>query len=325
MKIFGKFTLLAALAILAFGPAMSASAQAYPNKSIKLIVGFGPGGVGDLTARIVAQKLSTQLGQQILIENKPSAGGIVAADMAAKAAPDGYTMFLMSNGNAVSASLFKKVPFDIVSDFAMVSTLGFFDLAVAVKGDSQFKTMKDLLAYLKKNPGKVNIGTINVGSTQNLAAELFLSMTKADAMIVPYKGSPDVLVALRGNDVQMDFDMLAPLTAQAKSGTVRILAVTGDRRWVSLPDVPTLDESGVSGYRASSWNAICFPAKTPQAIVDKMNREILFALSAPEVRAKLLELGIDARGSTSQDMKSLVISDTEKWRAVIKRAKIEQQ
>jgi tripartite-type tricarboxylate transporter receptor subunit TctC len=317
--------LLGCLAAAVLCVAVSASAQSYPTKPIHVIVGFGPGGVADLTCRVVAQKLSAQLGQQVLIENRPSAGGIVAADAVAKAAPDGYTLLLMSNGNAVSASLFKSLPYDTVADFASVSTLGFFDIAVITKSDSKFNSVKELIAYAKANPGKLNIGTINVGSTQNLSAELFKGMSGIDAMIVPYKGSPDVLVALRGNDVQVAFDMLAPIMSQLKSGVVRLLAITSDRRFPALPDIPTVAESGIPGYQASSWNAISLPAKTPRSIIDRLNKEINTALAAPEVKSKLLDLGVVARGGTPEQLKTLLMSDIDKWRGVIDRAKIEKQ
>jgi tripartite-type tricarboxylate transporter receptor subunit TctC len=274
---------------------------------------------------VVAQKLSAQLGQQVLIENRPSAGGIVAADAVAKAAPDGYTFLLMSNGNAVSASLFKSLPYDAVADFASVSTLGFFDIAMITKGDSKLTSVKDVLAYAKANPGKLNIGTINIGSTQNLSAELFKAMSGIEATIVPYKGSPDVLVALRGNDVQVAFDMLAPIISQTKSGVVKVIAITSDRRFPGLPNVPTVAESGLPGYQASSWNAISAPAKTPRVIIDRLNKEINSALAAPEVKSKLLELGVVARGGTPDELKNLLESDIKKWRGVIERAKIEKQ
>ncbi|MEW6666940.1 MAG: tripartite tricarboxylate transporter substrate binding protein [Thermodesulfobacteriota bacterium] len=313
--------LAAAMLVVAAG----ASAQSFPAKPIRVIVGFGPGGVADLTVRVVAQKLSAQLGQQILVENRPSAGGIVAADAVAKADPDGYALLLMSNGNAVSASLFKSLPYNTVEDFASVTTMGFFDIAMVVKADSKWKSVQDVLAYAKANPGKLNIGTINVGSTQNLSAELFKGMSGIDAVIVPYKGSPDVLVALRGNDVQVSFDMLAPLMSQMKSGVVRVLAITSERRFPGLPDVPTIAESGVPGYKASSWNAISAPAKTPQPIIDRLNKEINTALADPEVKQKLLDLGVVARGGKPEDLKALLVSDIEKWRGVIERAKIPKQ
>ena len=231
----------------------------------------------------------------------------------------------MSNGNAVSASLFKSLPFDTLADFAPVSTLGFFDVAVVASAEAKIDSMKALLAYAKANPGKLNIGAINVGSTQHLSAELFRSMAGFDATVLPYKGSPAVITALRANDVQVAFEMLAPVVPQAKSGAVRILAVTSERRNPAFPDVPTVAESGVPGYAASSWNAIAAPAKTPTAVVERLNAELRRALAAPEVNDRLASLGVTARGSTPDEMKRLVAGDIEKWRRVIERAGIERQ
>jgi tripartite-type tricarboxylate transporter receptor subunit TctC len=324
-KSFKMMLFLGLLAGMVLSVAAAASAQSYPTKPIRVMVGFGPGGVADLTCRVVAQKLSAQLGQQVLIENRPSAGGIVAADAVAKAAPDGYTLLLMSNGNAVSASLFKSLPYDTVADFASVTTLGFFDIAMITKSDSKLKSVKDVISYAKANPGKLNIGTINIGSTQNLSAELFKAMSGIDVTIVPYKGSPDVLVALRGNDVQVAFDMLAPIISQFKSGVVNIIAITSDRRFPGLPDVPTVAEGGIPGYQASSWNAISVPAKTPRTLIDRLNKEINTALANPEVKSKLLELGVVARGGTPEELNKLLESDIKKWQGVIERAKLEKQ
>jgi tripartite-type tricarboxylate transporter receptor subunit TctC len=325
MKSVKPLMLLWCVAVAVLCAAAGASAQTYPNKPIRVIVGFGPGGVADLTCRVVAQKLSAQLGQQVLIENRPGAGGIVAAEAVAQAPPEGHTLLLMSNGNAVSASLFKSLPYDTVADFSSVSTLGFFDIAMFTKADSKLKSVKDVLAYAKANPGKMNIGTINIGSTQNLSAELFKGMTGIDATIVPYKNSPDVLVAVRGDFVEIAFDMLAPIIAQYRSGVVRIIANTSDRRFPGMPDVPTIAESGVSGYQASSWNAISAPTKTPPAIIERLNREINTALAAPEVKSRLLEMGVVARGGTPDDLKNLLMADIKKWRGVIERAKIPRQ
>ncbi len=305
--------------------ATTALAQSYPTRPIRLVVGFGPGGVADVTARVVGQKLGAILGQPIVVENKPTAGGIVAADTVAKAEPDGYTLLLMTNGNAVSASLFRSLPYDIRKDFAPVSTLGFFDVAIVAGRDSHIDSLSDMIAYAKTNPGKLDIGTINVGSTQNLAAELFKSMTGMNATIVPFKGSPAVIEALRRNDVQIGFEMLAPIVPQAKSGAVKILAVASDRRYPGLPDVPTAGEAGVPGYTASSWNAIAAPAKTPSAVIERLNQAINQALAAPEVRQKLALQGVVARGSTPAQMGKLVGDDIEKWHKVIETARIERQ
>jgi tripartite-type tricarboxylate transporter receptor subunit TctC len=316
-------TILIAAATL--GAAPGAHAQAYAAKPVRVLVGFGPGGVADLTVRTVAQRLSELLGQQVVVENRPSAGGIVAAEAVAKAEPDGYTLLLLSNGNAVSASLFKALPYDTLRDFAPVSTLGFFEVAVVVSADSKIRSLQELLAYAKANPGKMNIGTINVGSTQHLSAELFKSMAGVDAITVPYKGTPAVITALRGNDVQVAFEMLAPVIPQAKGGAVRILAVTAERRHPALPDVPTVAESGVVGYQATSWNAIAAPAKTPRAIIDRLNKEIATALGSPEVVKRLQDLGVSARASTPEALGELLAADIRKWGRVIDQAKIERQ
>jgi tripartite-type tricarboxylate transporter receptor subunit TctC len=314
-KSFKMMLFLGLSAVMVLSVAAAASAQSYPTKPIHVIVGFAPGGVGDLTCRVVAQKLSAQLGQQVLVENRPGAAQIVAADAVAKAAPDGYTLLLMSNGNAVSASLFKSLPYDTLADFASVSTLGFFDIAMMTKSDSNLKSVKDVISYAKSNPGKLNIGTINIGSTQHLSAELFKAMSGIDVTIVPYKASGDVLVALRGGDVQVAFD----------SGVVNIIAITSDRRFPGIPDIPTVAESGIPEYQASSWNAISAPAKMPRTIIDRLNKEINVALATPEVKSKLLELGVVARGGTPEELKALLESDIKKWRGVIERAKIPKQ
>ena len=311
-----------AVALLGAAPA---AAQAWPQKPIRLVVGFAPGGVADITARVVAQKLAEQLGAQVVVDNRPSAGGIVAADAVAKAPPDGYTLLLLTNGNAVSASMFTSLPYDTLNDFAPVSLLGTFDVAVVASAEARLDSMGALMAYAKANPGKLNIGTINVGSTQHLSAEMFRSMAGVDATVVPFKGSPAVITALRANDVQVAFEMLAPVIPQAKSGAVRILAVTSEKRHPSLPDVPTVAESGVPGYAASSWNAIAAPAKTPPAIVERLQQETARVLAMPEVRDKLAAAGVTARASTPDELKRLLASDVAKWRRVIEQAKIEKQ
>ncbi|MGC2518883.1 MAG: tripartite tricarboxylate transporter substrate binding protein [Burkholderiales bacterium] len=310
-----------ALAFAAFG----ACAQSYPTRPIKIIVPFGAGGVADITARVLAQKMGETIGQQVLVENRPSAGGIVASEAVAKAEPDGYTLLLVSNGNAVSASLFKSLPYDTVGDFAPVSTAGFFDIAVLVNGDSKIGSVRELIAMAKANPDKFNIGTINIGSTQHLSAELFRSMAGIEAQTVPFKGTPAVITALRGNDVQVAFEILAPVMSQIKAGALKALAVTSNRRFPGLPNVPTVSESGVPGYQASSWNGISAPAKTPTAIIDRLNREINAALASPGVKQRLQDLGVEARASTPDALKELLVAEIAKWRAVIERAKIERQ
>jgi tripartite-type tricarboxylate transporter receptor subunit TctC len=300
-------------------------AQGYPARPVRLLVPFAAGGVADITARVVSQQMSTTIGQQVLVENRPSAGGIVASDAVAKAAPDGYTLLFLTNGNAVSVSLFKSLPYDTLSDFAPISTVGFFDLVLVVDSASKIGSVRELIAYSKKNPNTLNLGTINPGSTQNLAAELFKSMSGLDAQVVPFKATPSVITALKGNDVQAAFEILAPVMAQIRGGALKALAVTSDKRFAGLPDVPTIAESGVPGYQASSWNAIATPAKTPKPVIERLNREINAAVTAPDVRKRLGELGVDARAGTPEALHELLVSEIAKWKAVIERAKIEKQ
>lgn len=302
-----------------------ATAQTFPGKPLRIVVPFGAGGVADLTARTVAQKLSESLGQPVVVDNKPGAGGVVAGDAVAKAEPDGHTLLLMSNGTAVSAGLFKSLPFDTLRDFAPVSTLGFFDIAIITPADSKFKTLADLLAFAKANPGKLNLGTINIGSTQNLAGELFKATAGVDVQIVPFNGTPAVVTALRGGQVDAAVEILGPVLPQINAGALRALAVTGDKRAAVLPNVPTAKESGLPTYVAASWNALAVPAKTPKSVIERLNKDIAAALNSPDVKKKLGELNVDARPSSPEQAAELLASETRRWGDVIARAKIPQQ
>ncbi len=302
-----------------------ATAQTFPSKPIKIVVPFGAGGVADLTARTVAQKLSESLGQAVVIENKPGAGGVAAGEAVAKADPDGHTLLLMSNGTAVSTSMFKSLPFNNTRDFAPVSTLGFFDIAVVTPVDSKFKTLGELLAFAKANPGKLNVGTINIGSTQNLAAELFKSTSGADMQIVPFNGTPAVITALRGGQIDAAVEILGPVLPQIKANALRALVVTGDKRAAVLPEVPTAKESGLPTFVASSWNALAAPAKTPGAVIARLNKDITAALNSPDVKEKLAGLNVEARASTPEQAADLLASETKRWGDVIVRAKIPTQ
>lgn len=317
--------LQAGLAALAFAVSTSAGAQSYPSKIVKIVVPFGAGGVADLTVRMVAQKMSVSMKQPVIVENRPGAGGVVAADTVAKAAPDGHTLLLISNGTAVSANLFKKLPYDTLKDFAPISTLGYFDLALLVNNKLPVKSVAELIAYGKANPGKLSIGTINRGSTQNLAAELFASSAGIDALIVPYRGSPEVLTATTTGELNAAVEILSPALPQIKAGNFRALAVTSSKRFAGLPNVPTVAESGLPNYQATSWNGLAAPAATPRAIVDRLNKEINAAVASPEVKARLLELGIAAQGGTPESTKALLAGDIAKWGAVIAKAGIEKQ
>jgi tripartite-type tricarboxylate transporter receptor subunit TctC len=317
---------------LAAGLALSAAvlpglvaAQAFPSKPLRIVVPFAAGGAGDLTARIVGAELSASLGQPVTIENRPGAGGVVAASTVARADPDGHTLFLMSNGTAVTASLYASLPYDTLRDLAPVSTLGTFDLAVLVPAESPFKTLGELVAFAKANPNKLNIGSINIGSTQNLAAELFKSSADINVQVVPFKATPELIGALRGKQVDVGVEILGPALTQIKAGAFRALAVTGKKRSIVLPDVPTAVEAGVKGFQASSWNALAVPGKTPRPVIDRLHKDIVAALARPDVRKKLADLNIDADPSTPDEAAALLASDIKRWGAVIEKAGIPKQ
>jgi tripartite-type tricarboxylate transporter receptor subunit TctC len=319
-----RLAALAATSLCALaGP--TAHAQSYPNKPLRIVVPFGAGGVADLTARTVAQKMSEGLGQAVVIDNRPGAGGIVAAEMVAKSEPDGYTVLLMSNANAVSAGLFKSLPFDPVKDFTPVSLMGTFDLAVVINAESRFQSLPELLTWAKANPGKLNIGSINIGSTQHLTAELFKSAAGLDAQVVPFNGTPAVMTALRGGQIDVALEVLSPVLPQIKGGALRALAVTGVKRNMALPQVPTAKESGIPNLVSSSWNGLGVPAKTPQAVVDRLNKEVNAALQNPAVRQKLLDLNVEPHPSTVLQAHDWLQTEIKRWGDVIQRAGIQKQ
>jgi tripartite-type tricarboxylate transporter receptor subunit TctC len=302
-----------------------AAAQAkWPAKPVRIVVPFGAGGVADLTARAVGQKLGEQLGQSFVIDNRPGAGGVTAGNVVATADPDGYTLLLMSNGTAVSEGLFNKLPFNAQKDFAPISLLGTFDIAIVVPENSRFKTLSDLLAEAKAKPGKLNIATIAVGSTQNLAAELFKSTAGIQAQIVPFNGTPAVVTALRGGEVDAGIEILAPIKTQITSKALRALATFGEKRPTGLADVPTASETGgaLKGLQIASWNALAAPAKTPREIIERLNHECQVALASADLKKKLADLNVDAKSSSPQQLASLLASETQRWSDVIARAKI---
>ena len=312
------------LVSLCFVPVL-ALAQSYPTKPVRIVLPFGPGGIADITTRTIAPKLGEGLGQQVLVENLPGAGGIRAAETVARADPDGHTLLLLTNGNAVSQALFKSLPYDPVNDFAMISTVGFFSMVIVTRPESSAKTLQDAIAMAKSNPGKMNIGTITPGGTQHLAGELFRSSAGIDALVVPHKTTGEVIVAARNGNVDLAVDFIAPLLSSIKSGALRPLAVTAGKRFPGLPDVPTVMEAGVPGYDVASWNAMAAPAKTPRAVVERVNQELRKALAAPEVQKRLGELGVDARTSTPEELRQFFISESQRWTRVVEAAKIPKQ
>lgn len=316
-------TLLAVAATTLFAGA--AAAQTYPDRPVRVTVPFGAGGVADLTVRIVTEKLGQKLGQRFIIENMPGAGGIASARAALSAPADGYTLTLLSNGNAVSVPLFKSLPYDPVKDFMPISILGTFDFILGVNAASPYKTLADLLDYGKKNPGKLNVGTINVGSTQNLSGELFKSQTGLNFYIVPYRNTPEVIIALLRDDVNLMIDTHAAMRSNLQDNKIRPLATTGPERSEILPDVPTVIESGVKDYDVTSWNALFAPKGTPPAVIDTLNKALREVLADDDVKKRLLELGITARPTSPEELSKRLADDITKWGAVIEKAGIPKQ
>jgi len=304
---------------------LPALAQAYPAKPVRILVPFGAGGIADITVRIVAERLGEKLGQRFVIENQPSAGGINAARAAIQGGPDGYSLALFSNGTAVAAGLFKTLRYDPVKEFAPVSALGYFDFVFATGGESRFKTMGELLAEARAKPGVLNIGTIATGSTQNLSGELFKSSANIDARIVPYRTTPDVILAAMRGDVDLIVDSYASMKSNLEDNKLRALGTSSINRSVALPHVPTVADGGVPGFDVTSWNAIFAPAGTPQPIIDTLNKGILEVLAMPETKKQLLDLGIEAKGSTPAELGDKLKADIVKWTAIIDKSGIEKQ
>ncbi len=301
----------------------AATAQAFPTKPITFYVAFAAGGAGDIVARAVARKMGESMGQPVVIENRPAP--MIAPVTVAKAKPDGYTMLMAGSGTALTQVLFKSVPYDLMGDFTHVSTLASFDLALLTGAQSSFNSVAEVLAYAKANPGKLNIGTVRVGSTQNLAAEMFKSMAGISATIVPYKTTAEVISGLRSGDIQVALEILPPVLGQINGKVVKPLALTSTRRFPGLPDVPTLAESGVPGFDASSWNGMSVPTGTPRAVVDKLAQEAAKAVASPEVQKELQAVGMVARASTPEGMTERMKNDMAKWKGVIEKANIPKQ
>ena len=313
--------IFALLALALVAPIHQAEAK-WPEKPVRLVLPFGPGGVADVTARILAAKLSDKLGQQVVVENMPSPGGINAARAVIQAAPDGYTMLYVTNGTAISVAAFNKLPFDPVKDLEMVSMVGTFDLVFAVDASSDYKTLGDYIKAAKAAPGKLNIGTTLLGGTQNLGAELFKSMAGLNVQVVVYKNSPDIVVALLRKDIQMMIDFPPAVQGQVNDGKLRLLASSSPKRSAVLPKIPTADEAGVKGYEVISWNGIGMPKGTPNDIIETMNKAIHDVVATPQVKEQYAKVGVVARASTPDELKGRLTGDIKKWNAVIDKAGI---
>jgi tripartite-type tricarboxylate transporter receptor subunit TctC len=315
--------------VLAFAAAAIATpgfAQSrYPDKPIRLIVPFGPGGLADVTARVVGERLGALLGQQVVIVNQPGAGGVAAARAALGSPADGYTLVLFTNGTAISVPLVKDLGYDPIAQFVPVTSLGFFDFLLLTSAEHPYGSLADFLSAARARPGALNIGTINIGSTQNLTANLFKSQAQVDAAIVPFRTTPDAITALLRKDVDLVIDGYVAAKSLMQEGKLRALATTGAQRFAGLPEIATVAESGVPGFDVTSWNAIFAPAATPGPIVGQLNVAINEALRDAGMRQRLLDLGIEPKGGMPSEIGLRLQADIARWSEVIRAAGIQQQ
>jgi len=306
----------------AASPRLARAQNDYPNRPVSLIVPYAAGGVADVAMRLIGDKLSARLGQQFVIENRPGAGGIVAAQAAAAAPADGYTLLMTGNNTAIAAALFKTLPYNVLTDFASISTAAFFDLLVVTRAGSPLHSIPDVIAAARANTGKLNIGTINPGSTQNLAAELFTSTAELKAAIVPFRTSPDMAGALLRGDIDVAFEFYAAVHGLLADNKLVALASAGLSRTAYLPQVPTVIESGLKGYEVTSWNGLSAPAATPARIIGTLNQAVKDAIALPDIQTRAAEMGMAMRASTPAEMTARMKSDMSKWSAVIDKAGI---
>ncbi len=313
-------TLSVAASLIGF--AHTAVAQTYPNKPIRIVVPAGAGGITDLLARIVAQKLGENLGQQVLVDNRVGASGIVGTEIVAKSAPDGYMLLMVYPSHPANPSLFAKMPYDTVNDFSPITMVSGVRLVLTVTHALPAKSVKELIALAKSQPGTLNYGSTGKGSLGHLAAELFRSMSGAQITHVPYKGAPQVITALISGEVGMFFD--PPITAvpQVKAGKTRALGVSTKTRLAVLPEVPTIHEAGVPGFEVIGWNGILAPANTPRPIIDRLHAEIVKVLRTPDVVERFTQNGADIIANTPAEFAAIVKADVAKWAKVIQSAGI---
>lgn len=315
-------SLVAVLAVSG-GFATTARAQVdYPNRPVQLIIAYGAGTIGDVSMRILAEKLSNRLGKNFIVENRPGAAGVIAAKAAALAAPDGYTLFLIGNSYAISTAWFKSLPYDVQKDFVPISAVATFDFLIATRSDSKFKSLQDVIDYAKANPGKLSIATLSPGTTQNLGVELLKVVAGIDVTAVPFRSSPDAAGALLRGDVDIDIDSYAPLRSLLDAGKINVIATTGRKRVPFMSNVPTVIESGVPNYDVTSWNGIAAPAGVSPAILAKLNQAVVESLQSPEAQETGRKLGMEMRGSSPQELQTRLKNDIAKWSDLIEKAHI---
>ena len=321
-----KPVLLTGLAVLLAWsvPALPAEGQSYPNKPIRLLVGFAPGGGVDTSARAVAIPLGAALGQTVVVDNRPGAAGNIAADMVAKAVPDGYTL-LMANSTISNPTLFKSLPFDVRKDLDPVALIAIGPSVLVVHPSMPVKSVKEFIAYAKSQPGKLSYGSGGVGNITHLEMELLNSMTGTRLTHVPYKGTAPALLGLVSGEVQVVFSSIPTALGQIRAGKIRALGVTIRKRSSVLPDVPTLDEAGVPGYDAASWYAVLAPAGTPKPVVARLGKEIVQVMAMPDVRGRFANDGFEPAGTGPAEFGKFLRAELAKWDKAIKAAGIQPE
>ncbi|MGE5337742.1 MAG: tripartite tricarboxylate transporter substrate binding protein [Gemmatimonadota bacterium] len=302
--------------------ALPAAAQEYPSHPVKIIVPFASGGPADVYARFLGQRLQEAMGQPIVVEDRPGGGSLIGTDVVAKAAPDGYTLLMMSNTHTVNESLIPNKPFQLMRDFVPIAPVNYSDLLLVVHPAVPAKTVKELLDLAKAKPGGLNYASSGPGTPYHMAGELFKAMAGVDIVHVPYKGSSGARTDVIGGQVQMMFDAITTMAPQARAGKVRALATTGKTRSAILPDVPTVSEAGVPGYEATIWLGLMAPAGTPKPIVDKLNAAITRIVSQPDVRTAWQQQGAVPMTMTPEEFDRFLRDDIAKWANVVKIAKV---
>jgi tripartite-type tricarboxylate transporter receptor subunit TctC len=320
-----KSLLSATLIAMAGAFAGQAYAQTYPNKPIRIIIPFAAGGTVDTVARLVGPKLTDSLSQPVIVENRPGAGGNIAADVVAKAAPDGYTILLTPNGHAISPALYRKLPFDVEKDFVAVTQLVASNLLLVANTKLSASTTRDLITLAKAKPGALNYGSTGVGNPLHLTMEMFKSAANVDILAVPYKGDAPLNAALIAGEVDVAIVPLSTSVQNVKAGRVRALGVTSARRSPALPDVPTIAESGVPGFESGSWLGFFMPAKTPRPVVELIQRETAKALNLPDVRERVESMGNEIVASTPEAFEAKFKSELVKFARIVKDARIPMQ
>jgi tripartite-type tricarboxylate transporter receptor subunit TctC len=325
MTSFARIALaLVGLSISVLQP-MPLHAQDWPQKPIRIVVGFGAGGGTDIAARIIAQPLSEALGQPVVVENRVGAGGTTAAEAVAQSPKDGYTALMMSNAHAISAAMVSTLRYDPVDDFAMVSMVGTAGLVLVTAPDFAGKDLKGVIAQVKANPSKLNFGSPGVGTTQHFAAEYLKQLAGLDMLHVPYRTTPAAVTGLMGNEVQLVFELIQTVQGQVQAGALRAIAVTSPERFPTVPEIPTFAESGLPGFDVTSWYGLAFPAGTPPAILAKTNKAMRDLLASETVRAQILKVGALVRSSTPDELKSHIAVEITKWKGVRDKAGIQPQ